>query len=64
MKSFLHRLFFICLIFPLGWCLCFEICFRFIIAIIRWVFTGIPIDDFMDNSYIYKFIEFLKFDKY
>jgi len=64
MKSFLHRIFFICLIFPLGLCLIFELCIRFIIAIIKWVIIGVFIDDFMENVYIYKLIEFFKFDKY
>ena len=64
MKYFLHRLLFVCLIFPLGLFLSFEVCFRFVIAIIIWVITGASIDDFMENVYIYKLIEFLKFDKY
>ena len=61
LKSFLHRVFFILLIIPLGLFLIFEIIIRFWIALIKWVIFGDFDEDFMVENFIYKVMEFLKF---
>ena len=63
MKSFLHRLLFILLVFPLGLILCFNITIKLFIEVIKWIFTGDFNDEFILELSIVKVIEFFEFDK-
>lgn len=63
MKSFLHRLLFILLVFPIGLMLCFNIAIKLVIEAIKWIFTGNFNDEFILELSIMKVIEFFEFDK-
>ena len=63
LKSFLHRVFFIILFIPLGISLTYELIIRFLIAVIKWVIFGYFDEDFIEDNFTFRLMEFLIYSK-
>jgi len=59
LKSFLHRVFFIILFIPLGFFLIYELIIRFFISVIKWVIFGYFDEDFIEDNFAFRLMEFL-----